>query len=42
MVKSSDILKLVLVIHFVEFCVTLPLGEDLYDSAVSDLTQVKN
>lgn len=36
MVKSSDILKLVLVIHFVEFCVALPLSEDVYDSAVSD------
>lgn len=36
MVKSSDILKLILVIQFVEFCVALPLNEDVYDSAVSD------
>lgn len=36
MVKSSDILKLILVIQFVEFCVALPLNEDIYDSAVSD------
>lgn len=41
MVKSSDILKLVLVIHFVEFCVALPLNEDLYDSAVSDRKLMK-
>ncbi|CAG9805722.1 unnamed protein product [Chironomus riparius] len=33
MVKSSDILKLILVIQFVEFCVALPLNEDVYDSA---------
>lgn len=36
MIKSSDILKLVLVIHFVEYCAALPLNEDAYDSAVSE------
>ena len=36
MIKSSDILKLVLVIHFVEFCAALPLtNDDAYDNAVS-------
>lgn len=34
MVKSSDLLKLVLVIYFVNSCVSLPLSsEDFYDSS---------
>lgn len=35
MVKSSDILKLVLVFHIVNLCVSLPLSsEDFYDNSV--------
>lgn len=35
MVKPSDLLKIFLVIHFLEFCFTLPLGDEAnYESGV--------
>lgn len=43
MVKSSDLLKLILVIQLVELCCAVPLGEEAnYEGGVSVKERMKN
>lgn len=43
MFKTSDLLKLVLVIHFVELAVSIPLSdEDIYDNLIVSIEMKKS